>query len=308
MTFKIIREIKIFQEDSNVKKGNISKSLKIYKSKRERRDELGSDDKSKDISKNPILKNTISYNTIIYYNKRDYNVEYIHKLKYKDDSNFSLNDKIQIDSDKFNNENKINLKVEEGLQKQFDTTNLYSPIPQELQKPKASLLQLALKTNLLYYLALAPNIELEMQYKSFSLNFDYLFPWYVNTPKRFCYQLLLGGVEGRYWFNKKSENKPLTGFFMGLNFGMGLFDFQNGEEGTQGDINFLCGISGGYSKSISKNFNLEFSLSLGYLKSNNINYYAYDELLIKKNDSEFSYFGPTKAKVSLVWFINNKKY
>ncbi len=185
---------------------------------------------------------------------------------------------------------------------------IYSPLIDTNKTSSCNSLVFAIKNNFLYDLLLAPNIEIECQIKNWSINLEYQFPWYVNNSKHLCYQVLLGGLEGRYWFYKKAEHKPLTGFFIGAYVGAGIFDLQNGEEGTQGNINFLTGISGGYSKSISKNFNLEFSLGLGFFNSNNINYYAYEELLIKKNDSKFSYFGLTKAKVSLVWIINNKKY
>jgi len=188
---------------------------------------------------------------------------------------------------------------------------IYSPLIDTNKTSSCNSLVFAIKNNFLYDLLLAPNIEIECQIKNWSINLEYQFPWYVNNSKHLCYQILLGGLEGRYWFNKTNKGikqKPLTGFFIGAYFGAGIFDLQNGEEGTQGDINLLTGISGGYSKSISKNFNLEFSLGLGFFNSNNINYYAYEELLIKKNDSKFSYFGLTKAKVSLVWIINNKKY
>ncbi|MBP1630483.1 MAG: hypothetical protein H6Q15_1376 [Bacteroidetes bacterium] len=163
--------------------------------------------------------------------------------------------------------------------------------------------QLGLKTNLLYYLALAPNIEIEIPIKRFSINAEYQFPWYVNNKKHFAYQILSGSIETRYWLKK--QERILSGYFIGAYIGRGIFDLQFSEEGTQGDILFSTGVSGGYSKPISKNFNIEFSLSLGYFKSNNINYYAYEDLLIKKSSSLLTYFGPTKAKVSLVWIINN---
>lgn len=300
----------IFLDDSIPNRKNVAEKIIYNKSKRERKDDLGSDDKKKDICTNHILSNSISTNTIIYYRKRDYNVEYIHKLNYKNDSDFLLNNKIPIDSNQFILENKINSNIEQEYQNLSDTTDLYASTAQELQKPKASILQLALKTNLIYYLALAPNIELELQYKAFSLNFDYLFPWYVNTPKRFCYQLLLGGIEGRYWIRttkQKSDNNPLIGFFVGAYLQRGIFDFQNSDKGAQGDIEYLYGLSLGYSKSISKYFNLEFGLGFGYFKSRNVNYYLSENFLIRENSSTYRYIGLTKAKISLVWKLRGRR-
>lgn len=254
-----------------------------------------------------ISKNIFPYlNTSkisIYYKKREYNISSTQiSFEKKLDSDSNKNDSDDESSLEFLIKNYINADTLSNELKKNDTISISEN--KKCKKP----LSFALKNNLIYDLILAPNIEVEFPINNWSINLEYQFPWYVNNSKHFCYQVLLSSLEGRYWFNKKSEHKPLTGYFMGLYVGMGLFDLQNGEKGTQGDINFLCGISGGYSKSIYKNFNLEFSLSLGYFNSNKINYYAYEELLIKKNESKFSYFGPTKAKVSLVWIINNKKY
>lgn len=53
---------------------------------------------------------------------------------------------------------------------------------------------LAVKNNLLYDLALAPNIEVEIPIgKRWSLNTEYKCPWWLNSKHDFCYQLLSGG-------------------------------------------------------------------------------------------------------------------
>ncbi|MFA6200495.1 MAG: DUF3575 domain-containing protein [Bacteroidales bacterium] len=256
-----------------------------------------------------ISKNIFPYlNTskiLIYYKKREYHSSFFEKSIEKKQENTSDSNKKDSEDNlslEFLIKNSLNVDTLKNELKVNDSTA-------QLQNNKSSKsITFALKNNSLYDLILAPNIEVEFPIKHWSINLEYQFPWYVDNSKHLCYQVLLGGLEGRYWFYKKAEHKPLTGFFIGAYVGAGIFDLQNGEEGTQGNINFLTGISGGYSKSISKNFNIEFSLGLGFLNSNNINYYAYEELLIKKNDSKFSYFGLTKAKISLVWIINNKKY
>ena len=54
---------------------------------------------------------------------------------------------------------------------------------------------LALKNNLLYDLALAPNIEVELPLgKRWSLNVEYKCPWWSDSGCNFCYQLLSGTV------------------------------------------------------------------------------------------------------------------
>ncbi|MFA6806695.1 MAG: DUF3575 domain-containing protein [Bacteroidales bacterium] len=186
----------------------------------------------------------------------------------------------------------------------IDSNNTFKPICNECAF-------LGLKTNLLYYGVLAPNVEVEILLNKFSLNFEYQFPWYVNSDRDYCYQFLHFGVEGRYWLNRqkiKERPMPYTGGFIGLYYGLGLFDFQTPDKGTQGEINVLAGISGGYTIYLNRSFNLEFSLGFGYMNSNIEKYRTYEDLLVRRTKSEFNYYGPTKAKVSLIWFVNNKYY
>ena len=49
----------------------------------------------------------------------------------------------------------------------------------------------ALKNNMIYDLALAPNVEVEFSTgKRWSLNTEYKCPWWLNSRNVFCYQLL----------------------------------------------------------------------------------------------------------------------
>ena len=53
---------------------------------------------------------------------------------------------------------------------------------------------LALKNNLLYDLALAPNIEVELPLgKRWSLNVEYKCPWWSDSGCNFCYHLFREG-------------------------------------------------------------------------------------------------------------------
>lgn len=44
------------------------------------------------------------------------------------------------------------------------------------------------------------------------------------------------------------------------------------------------------------------------MNSKNMEYRSYEDLLVRRKGSEFKYYGPTKAKISLIWFVNNKYY
>ena len=76
---------------------------------------------------------------------------------------------------------------------------------------------LALKNNILYDLALAPNVEVELPVgQRWSLNMEYKCPWWSNSKHGFCYQLLSGGVEARCWLGKRKNHERLTGHFLGI--------------------------------------------------------------------------------------------
>ena len=89
----------------------------------------------------------------------------------------------------------------------------------------------ALKNNILYDLALAPNIEVELSIgKRWSLNTEYKCPWWLNSRHDFCYQLLSGGMEARYWLGDRKMCDRLTGHFLGIYTEGGVYDFQLKEE------------------------------------------------------------------------------
>lgn len=170
----------------------------------------------------------------------------------------------------------------------------------------------ALKTNLLFDAALMPNIEIEVPVnKRWSLNGELMFPWWLLDGDRYCMQILAGGLEGRYWLgsHRNRENrKILTGHFLGLYAGGGKYDLQWQEKGYQGEFFIAAGISYGYAVSIAKHFRLEFNLGIGLLRTNYEFYHARDnyQTLLWQNSGTYTWFGPTKAKISLVWLLNRK--
>ncbi|MDD3036570.1 DUF3575 domain-containing protein [Bacteroides sp.] len=163
---------------------------------------------------------------------------------------------------------------------------------------------LAIKNNLLYDLVLAPNLEIEIPIgKRWSLNTEYKCPWWLNTKHEFCYQLLSGGVEGRYWLGNRRERNRLTGHFLGLYAEGGIYDFQFRGDGYQGKYYGAAGVTYGYTKQLARHFSLEFSLGIGYLATEYKKYTPYEGDIVWMNSGRYHFIGPTKAKVSLVWVI-----
>ena len=178
----------------------------------------------------------------------------------------------------------------------------------EAEGPVKSQTVLAVKNNLLYDLALAPNIEVEIPIgKRWSLNTEYKCPWWLNSKHDFCYQLLSGGMEGRCWLGNRQKRDRLTGHFIGLYAEGGIYDFQLRGDGYQGKYYGAAGVTYGYARQLARHFSLEFSLGIGYLTTEYKKYTPYEGDIIWTNSGRYNFIGPTKAKVSLVWLITTKK-
>lgn len=167
----------------------------------------------------------------------------------------------------------------------------------------------ALKTNLLYDLALTPNIEVEVPIgRRWSINAEYQYGWWHRKDNTFCWQIEAGGLEGRYWLGNRQERPVLSGWFVGLFAGGGMYDFQlEKDAGYQGEFYIMMGASAGYVKPIGRNLHLEFSAGVGALVTDYRHYHVINDELIKQGLSmKYKAFLPIKAKVSLVWLLHGK--
>lgn len=172
----------------------------------------------------------------------------------------------------------------------------------------------AAKTNLLFDAAGAINIALEIPIGNrFSVDASWTFPWYVPKDWDWCYQLLWGDVEFRWWLGERRRDNRLLGHFLGLYAGGGLYDFQwRSTDGYQGEFFLAAGLSYGYAWELNNRWRMECELGFGYLQSNYRHYFHITEpngketLIRDKITGTFGYWGPTKAKISLVMPIEWK--
>ena len=183
-------------------------------------------------------------------------------------------------------------------------------------RPKASRPLFALKTNLLFDVASALNLEVEVPIgQRWSVAGEWIFPWWLWEKKQYALEILNGNIEGRYWWGERSRRDQLTGWFTGVYAGGGYYDVEWKTKGYQGEF-FSAGITGGYAHKIGRNLRMEYSLGIGYL-TNKYREYVPQQCgvddqwhLIKRGNGTSNWIGPTRAKVSLVWMINsgnNKK-
>lgn len=160
----------------------------------------------------------------------------------------------------------------------------------------------AIKTNTLYWVALTPNIEAEVFLRDkLSVNADIQFAWWSSYDKRRYYQIFSASPELRYWF---AEKRRFHGHYAGVYGGGGLYDLMLKPQGNgyQGEF-WSAGVSYGYMMPLGKRLSLEMGIGVGILSTNYRRYVWDGDCYLKKAREKTVWFGPTKARVSLVWII-----
>lgn len=166
----------------------------------------------------------------------------------------------------------------------------------------------ALKTNLLYWAALTPNLALEFYIgDKHSIGFEGAYGnWSINNAKRdWKYSATMAAMEYRYWFDSSSG-----GHFIGFNGGWGKYNFRFNDPkipgtGDQGQV-YGGGLLYGYSLPIKRFFNIEFAIAVGYALVEDDEYINYrnaagERLFYHNRSRKTNYVGPTKGSISLVY-------
>lgn len=174
---------------------------------------------------------------------------------------------------------------------------------------------LALKSNLLYDALTLVNYSIEVPIaNNYSVLFYHQFPWWRwgEANNEYCIRFLSLGAEARWWVKpeprpqkgKRRVRDKLMGPFVGLYAESGKWDFELGRKICYQGEHWSAGLSFGYAMPIGRYLNMEYSLSVGYAS---IPYRKFtpskDYEILWRNPEKvgrWSYFGPTKAQVSLV--------
>ncbi len=166
---------------------------------------------------------------------------------------------------------------------------------------------LNIKTNLLYDATATINLGLEMglgKKTSLDVSGNYN-PWTFSDERKWKHWLVQ--PEFRYWLCER-----FNGHFFGIHALGGQFNFNNIElpfdlypglkdYNYQGDF-IGAGLSYGYQWMFGNRWGLEATLGLGYI------YVKYDKYSCatcgtKLEEGNENYFGPTKAGITLIYFI-----
>lgn len=188
----------------------------------------------------------------------------------------------------------------------IQTNQLSSPtdhsqsLPVNIEKSSRGDSNFALKTNLLYYCILMPNVEIEWKFaKRWSAALEYQCAWWSKTPPHKVYRVATVMPEVRFWTIERSR---WHGMYVGLFGGLGLYDLSKGKNGHEGEGG-LVGISAGYMWPISKYLSLDAGLGVGYMRLRDKEYTPLDGHYLYQQTKNINYFGPLRLRLSLVWRI-----
>ena len=172
---------------------------------------------------------------------------------------------------------------------------------QDIRKP----FYMAVKTNMLYDLALVPNIGLEFYLgKNISVAGNWMYSWWKSERIAWYWRTYGGDLAVRYWFGPDAEKKPLSGHHVGVYGQIITYDFEIGGRGYLGDRwSYAGGIEYGYSLPVARRLNIDFNLGVGYLGGEFKEYLPIDGHYVWQATKKRNYIGPTKLEVSLVWLL-----
>ena len=179
----------------------------------------------------------------------------------------------------------------------------------------------AVKTNLLMWGIVAPNVQVEIplgRTNRWSLELECFSPWFTWSHNAHAHQCLNGGIEVRYWLGHRERYRWLQGWHIGLAGAVGYYDIEwKKHDGYQGEyVNTYLNL--GYQHRWGRHWGLDFGIGAGgfftkYRHYNGGSVYPdnhleeWDEHLIYRNKGNFTWIGPCHANLSLVYFFNGKR-
>lgn len=177
--------------------------------------------------------------------------------------------------------------------------------------PKDLTLTPLLKTNMLYDAAALPNIGVEVGIGSdWSVSANWMHAWWSSNAKHRYWRAYGGDLEVRRWFRspRGKVQQNFCGHHAGVYGQMLTYDLEWGDKGYQGrPWSWGAGVSYGYSLPVGRQFNIDFTLGVGYLTGDYMTYNVQDNCYVWESTRRRKWFGPTKAEVSLVWFMGGRR-
>lgn len=176
----------------------------------------------------------------------------------------------------------------------------------------------AVKTNILLWGVLAPNIEVEVPLGTknrWSIEGELFFARWTWSRNTYATQALNLGVELRYWLGNREIRSSLCGWHVGLAVGLGYYDIEwKRSDGYQGEhLNTYINI--GYQHRFGRHWAIDGGLGIGLL-STKYRHYAgsstyptgheeqHDDHLIWKEDGHLNLLAATHANISIAYLFD----
>lgn len=166
----------------------------------------------------------------------------------------------------------------------------------------------AITTNLLYDAAMIPNLGITVPLgRKWSVEASWMYAWWSRNVRHRYWRVYGGELGVRRWFGSRNR-QLLSGHHVGVYGEMLTYDFEFGGKGYQGGRwTWGAGVSYGYSLPVSSRINIDFTIGFGYLGGEYKKYHPADGCYVWDSTHRLNWFGPTKAEVSLVWYIGSLK-
>jgi hypothetical protein len=186
------------------------------------------------------------------------------------------------------------------------------PTDRDKEKPLFPSFLLTIKNNLIYDLALLPNLALEYSLTPrASIAIEGYWAWWdTKAPDYWSYRIQAIGVEGKYWMGNRQQRPRLTGHYLGVyaltgNYCIRLFPQSLSDMGDLSTSSYSAGITYGYVIPVGKRWDMEFSMGVGYFGGT---YYKYNrseciDCYPVRGRKQRNYLGPTRVAVNLIYRI-----
>lgn len=183
--------------------------------------------------------------------------------------------------------------------------------------PTDNQLIFSLRTNVLYGAALVPNIGFDLYLASnWSLSVFWYYSWWSKNARHRFWRTYGGDITARRWLGSASKQNYLTGHHLGSYIQASTFDFELGGKGYMGGkpggslwdkMNWSIGVEYGYSLPVSRHFNVDFTIAVGYTDCTYHVYRPEDQCYVRKSTKHLRTVLPTKAEISFVWIIGDRR-
>ena len=176
----------------------------------------------------------------------------------------------------------------------------------------------AVKTNILLWGLLAPNVEIEVPLGTtnrWSIEGELFCPWWTWNRNTYATQALNIGAELRYWLGNRDTHSTLSGWHLGLALAVGYYDIEwKRSDGWQGEhLNTYIDI--GYQCRFGSHWAVDGGLGIGLLATKYRHYAGsstyppgheeqHDDHLIWKEDGHLNLLAATHANISIAYLFD----